>query len=145
MSSLDIVGPQLSVLVAAGVILVWDALFPRQRSILPYLALLGLAVSAVWTFTWVSREDYQTAFDGTLALDKYAVFFYFLFTGIAAAIVLSSVQWVNREGHRQSEYFALVLTVSAGLMFLASARDLITIFLALELSSTPAVHPCRLG
>src|SRR5690606_26042309 len=34
-------------------------------------------------------------------------------------------------------YYALVLVATAGLMFLSGARDLITIFLALELSSLP--------
>jgi NADH-quinone oxidoreductase subunit N len=85
----------------------------------------------------VARDDYQTAFGGTLALDEYAVFFYFLFAGITATVVLASIDWVNREGRGQGEYYALVLTVCGGLMFLSAARDLITIFLSLELSSKP--------
>lgn len=137
MSAFDVVGPQLSVLAAAGVVLLWDAIFPRRRAVLPYLALFGIAFSAAWALSWVARDDYQTAFDGTFALDKFAVFFYFLFAGIAATVVVASIDWVTREGRRQSEYYALVLTVLAGLMFLAAARDLITIFVALELTSIP--------
>src|SRR5690349_10304761 len=137
MTSLDVVGPQLSVLIAAGLILALDAIVPQQRRILPYVALLGLAVSALWTTSWVSRDDYQTAFEGTLSLDKFSVFFYYLFAGITATVVLASIDWVNREARGQGEYYALVLTVCGGLMFLSAARDLITIFLALELSSIP--------
>ncbi|MCA9855234.1 MAG: hypothetical protein KC482_16900, partial [Dehalococcoidia bacterium] len=37
MNSLDVVGPQLAVLVGAGAILVGEALFPRQRRLLPYV------------------------------------------------------------------------------------------------------------
>src|SRR4029078_8449803 len=62
---------------------------------------------------------------------------YYLFAGITATVVLASIDWVNREGRGQGEYYALVLTVCSGLMFLSAARDLITIFLALELSSIP--------
>lgn len=137
MNSIDIVGPQLSVLIGAAVVLLVDSIVPQQRRLLPFLALAALLTSALWTTSWVGREEYQTAFDGTLALDKYAVFFYYVFAGITATVVLASVDWVNREGRGQGEYYALVLTVCAGLMFLAAARDLITIFIALELSSIP--------
>lgn len=137
MNGIDLAGPQVAVLGAAGVVLLLDALVPQQRRLLPFVALVGLALSAAWTLSWVARDDYQTAFSGTLALDKYAVFFYFLFAGITATVVLASIDWVNREGRGQGEYYALVLTTCAGLMFLSAARDLITIYLALELSSIP--------
>jgi len=138
LSSIDIVGPQLAVLLAAGVVLLIDALMPQQRRLLPFVALLGLAGSALWSLSWAGRADWHPdAFGGTLSLDQYALFFYFLFAGITATVVLASVDWVNREGRGQGEYYALVLTTCAGLMFLSAARDLITIFLALELSSIP--------
>lgn len=137
MNSLDIVGPQIAVLAAAALVLLIDALLPQQRRLLPFVALGGLAVSAIWTTVWVARDDYQTAFAGTLSLDQYSVFFYFLFAGITATVVLASIDWVNREGRGQGEYYALVLTTCTGLMFLSASRDLITIYLALELSSIP--------
>lgn len=140
MNGIDTVGPQLSVLGAAGLILVVDALMPQQRRLLPFIALIGLAFSALWTLSWVGRDfdpNDLTTFDGTLGLDQYSAFFYFLFAGITATVVLASIDWVNREGRGQGEYYALVMTVCAGLMFLSAARDLITIFLALELSSIP--------
>ncbi|WP_322794911.1 NADH-quinone oxidoreductase subunit N [Tepidiforma sp.] len=137
MNGIDVIGPQLSVLIAAGVVIVADALVPSQRRVLPFLALAGLVVSALWTTSWVGRGDYQEAFGGTIALDRYAVFFQYVFAGVTATVVLASIDWVNREGRRQGEYYALLLTVCGGLMFLASARDLITIFIALELSSIP--------
>ena len=137
MNGLDLVGPQLAVLLTAGLVLVIDACLPRQRRIIPYVALVGLVVSALWTTSWVARDDYQEAFNGTLALDQFSVFFYYLFAGITAAVILASIDWVNREGRRQGEYYVLVLVTCSGLMFLASARDLITIFVALELTSIP--------
>lgn len=138
MSSIDIVGPQISVLGAAGVVLLIDALLPQQRRLLPFVALLGVAVSALWSLSWAGRADWHPdAFGGTFSLDQYAIFFYFLFAGITATVVLASIDWVNREGRGQGEYYALVLTTCSGLMFLSAARDLITIFLALELSSIP--------
>ncbi len=138
MNSIDIVGPQLAVLGAAGVVLLIDALLPQQRRLLPFVALLGLAASALWSLSWAGRAEWHPdAFGGTFSLDQYAIFFYFLFAGITATVVLASIDWVNREGRGQGEYYALVLTTCAGLMFLSAGRDLITIFLALELSSIP--------
>ncbi len=137
MNSIDFAGPQFAVLVGAAAVLLVDALVPQQRRLLPFIALLAIAGSAAWTTTWVIRNDYQTAFSGSLALDKYSVFFYYLFAGITATVVLASIDWVNREGRGQGEYYALILTTCSGLMFLSAARDLITIFVALELSSIP--------
>ncbi len=137
MSSIDLVGPQFAVLVAAGVVLLFDAFLPRERRWLPYLALAGLAASAAWTTSWVARDEYQVGFDGTLALDRFSVFFYFLFAGITATVVIASIDWVRRAGRGEGEYYALILVTCSGLMFLAAARDLITIFIALELSSIP--------
>ncbi len=137
MNSIDIAGPQISVLVAAGIVLLIDALMPQQRRWLPIVALIGLITSALWTASWAGRGDYQDSFGGTISLDQYAIFFYFLFAGVTATVVLASIDWVNREGRGQGEYYALVLTTCSGLMFLSAARDLITIFLALELSSIP--------
>ena len=137
MNAIDVAGPQLAILITAGIVLVLDALVPHQRRILPFVALIGIGASAAWTSSWVGRDEYQTAFSGTLSLDQYSVFFYYLFAGITATVVLASIDWVNREGRGQGEYYALVLTTCAGLMFLSAGRDLITIFLALELSSIP--------
>ena len=139
MNGIDLVGPQFSVLATAGIVLLVDGLMPGHRRHLPFIALLGLTLSALWTLSWVSRDSFpqKDVFGGTLSLDEYAVFFYFLFAGIGATVVLASIDWVNREGRGQGEYYALLLTTCAGLMFLSAARDLITIFLALELSSIP--------
>lgn len=138
MSGIDYAGPQVAVLIAAGLILLLDALAPQQRRLIPFIALAGLVASALWTTSWVTRDEFpKEVFGGTLVLDEFSVFFYYLFAGITATVVLASIDWVNREGRGQGEYYMLILTTCSGLMLLASARDLITIFLALELSSIP--------
>ena len=138
MSELDIVGPQLAVLIAAGAVIAWEAIVPKQRG--------GPALHRAVRDRRFGNLDDDLGSARRLPdrlrrhpsrLDQFAVFFYFVFAGITATVIVASIDWVDREGHRQSEYYALILTASAGLMFLASARDLITIFLALELSSIP--------
>ncbi|MFQ5381464.1 MAG: NADH-quinone oxidoreductase subunit N, partial [Dehalococcoidia bacterium] len=138
MTGLDVTGPQLALLLAAAAVIVVDALAPSQRRFLPYVALAGIVLSAAWTLSWASRDVLpRSAFDGTLVLDEFSIFFYFLFAGIAGAVVIASIDWVNREGRSEAEYYALVLVTASGLMLLSAGRDLITIFIALELSSIP--------
>jgi NADH-quinone oxidoreductase subunit N len=138
MNGIDIVGPQLAVLIAAALVLVVDAVLPQQRRFMPYIALAGLASSALWTTSWIGRDELpKEYFDGTLSFDHFSAFFYYLFAGVTATVVLASIDWVSKTGRGQGEYYALVLTACSGLMFLAAARDLITIFIALELSSIP--------
>ncbi len=52
-----------------------------------------------------------------------------------ALVVLLSMDYLRRTGADSGEYYALVLFATAGMMLLASAGDLIVVFLALELMS----------
>ena len=70
-----------------------------------------------------------------MALDNFSIFFTFLFVGVSGAVILASLDYVERFGPRQGEFYALVLIATSGMMLLAGARDLVTIFVALELTS----------
>ena len=110
--------------------------FPQQRAAsLPFVALVGLAASALWTTSWVARDDYAgSLFGGSLALDNFTVFFYFLFVGITAAVDPRLARL--REPLRPPPGRVLRARPHrrVGLMLLAAARDLIAIFVALELT-----------
>ena len=53
----------------------------------------------------------------------------------AAATVLLSLGYLERERILAPEYYPLVLLATAGMMFLAGAEDLIVLFLGLEVMS----------
>ena len=137
MNPFELISPQLAILIGAGLILVYDAIFPKDNRYLPWMALAAIAVSVSFAISLAVRGEYHVGFEGTYSVDKFSVFFSVVFAGIGAAVVFASMNWVDRVGRRKSEYYALLLTATAGLMFLAGARDLITIFIALELSSIP--------
>jgi NADH-quinone oxidoreductase subunit N len=63
------------------------------------------------------------------------VFFFFLFAGIAAAIILSSQDYARRFRDYEGEFYALILFASSAMLLLAASRDLILIFVALEMTS----------
>ncbi len=142
MDSVNRFGPELILLAMAGVIVLSDLSWVLlgagaeriRRTALGMLALAGAAASILWSASIIAFDEQGVAFSGTLSVDDFALFFNFLFAGIAVIVVLSSIDSL-RESRFTAEYYALVLVSSAGMMLLASTIDLIAIFLALELTS----------
>jgi NADH-quinone oxidoreductase subunit N len=136
---LDRIGPVLAMAGVAALLLVWDFLprpCPRARGRpLLVIALLGPALAAGWAFSLLTREETGFGFANSVVLDDFSLFFFFLFSGIAAAILLSSLDYANRFRDYEAEFFALVLFASAAMLLLAASRDLVLIFVALELTS----------
>jgi NADH-quinone oxidoreductase subunit N len=131
-------GPVLAVMVTAGLIIIADLATPRDRKkLLAGVAIAGLAVAAAWLVVLILREDTLPVsyFSDTMALDNFSIFFMFMFIGVSGAVVLASLDYVERFGERQGEFFALILIATSGMMLLSGARDLVTIFVSLELTS----------
>ncbi|MEX0785011.1 MAG: NADH-quinone oxidoreductase subunit N [Dehalococcoidia bacterium] len=135
LEDLDRIGPQLILMVAAGFVLLLDlVLRERDRRWLPYGVLAGLGASVIWAVVLILRDREATAFSGTYSLDTFSIFFMFLFIGVAGLVVLASADFV-RTLRNQGEFWALLMLATSGMMLLAGARDLMLIFVALELTS----------
>ncbi len=85
--------------------------------------------------TLILRDRQASFYSDTMSLDNFSIFFTFLFIGVAGAVVLASLDYAERLGPRQGEFFALVLLATSGMILLAGARDLVAIFVSLELAS----------
>jgi NADH-quinone oxidoreductase subunit N len=137
LQDLDRIGPVVAVVVAAGCILIADLFTPAGRKKwLAGLAIAGLAAAAVWLVTLILRDRQAAFYSDTMSLDNFSIFFTFLFIGVAGAVVLASLDYVERLGPRQGECYALVLLATSGMILLAGARDLVAIFVSLELASS---------
>ncbi len=142
MTDVDRLGPELALFVAAAIIVVADAALPAAKEGVPNwrrawvaaLALAGAAGSALWSLVLIAADERGPAFKGVMVVDDYALFFNFLFAGIAAMVVLASTEFLDRTRFA-AEYAALVLASAAGMMLMAASVDLIAIFVALELQS----------
>ncbi len=131
-------GALLPVLIVVGtglLVLVLDLLPPRPaKGHLAVLALAGLVGALLATLTrWGSGPG--RAFRDMVVLDDYALFFHVVIGYAAALTVLLSVDYLRRTGAESGEYYALVLFSTAGMLLLASAGDLVIVFLAVELMS----------
>jgi NADH-quinone oxidoreductase subunit N len=146
----NLLGPQLILMVVGGFLLIAD-LFIKDRRTLIGIAIAALGGSVLYsTILLADGQVGQTAFDEILVFDQYALFFQFLLAGAAMAAIGASHETLERIPSRRGEYLALILFSTTGLMLLAGTRDLIGIFIALELSSISqfilvGFHKDRLG
>ncbi len=126
--------PVLVILGTGALVLVLDLLPPRHsKEHLGGVALLGI-VGALLASLWQWGKEAR-AFRDMVLLDGYALFFDVIICYAAALAVLLSMDYLRRNGVESGEYYALVLFSTAGMMLLASAGDLIVVFLAIELMS----------
>jgi len=97
-------------------------------------AIAGIVISAGFALAmWGSSS--QAIFNNMLAVDNFALFFKLLFLGIAVLVILASVDYVSRFARFKGEYYALVLLSALGMMLMAATAELISIYIALELTS----------
>jgi len=130
--NLELLAPELS-LAATAVVLILLDLFVERKGVLTVVSIIGLAVSAGLTIALWGTSD--AAFGNMLAVDNFALFFKLLFLGIAALVILASVDYVSKFSRFQGEYHALIVFAALGMTLMAASTELITIYVALELAS----------
>ena len=130
---LRLLAPELSLLGFALAVILLD-LFIKQKKVLVAVSIAGVIISAGFTVV-VWGAPSVAIFYRMLAVDNFALFFKLLFLAAAGLIILASQDYVSKFERFQGEYYALVLVSAVGMMLLAAAADLITIYVALELSS----------
>ncbi|MFC1905777.1 NADH-quinone oxidoreductase subunit N [Chloroflexota bacterium] len=131
-NELPFLAPELTILATALLVILLD-LFVKQKRILAYVSIAGLIVSAGFT---LSIWDAPTVdiFFAMLAIDRFGLFFKLLLAIAAGLVILASQDYVNKFDRFQGEYYALLLISALGMMLLTSATDLISVYVALELS-----------
>ncbi len=124
--------PELILGVFAIAVILLD-LFIERKKVLAIVTIVGLVLSAFFSVTmWNFSLPF---FNGMFALDSFAVFFKLLFLAIAALVILASTDYVARFARFRGEYYALVLLSALGMMLMAATTELISIYIALELTS----------
>ncbi|MBA7650963.1 NAD(P)H-quinone oxidoreductase subunit 2 [subsurface metagenome] len=131
--NLELFIPELS-LVAFAIAVVLLDLFIQRKGWLAVVSIAGLVVSAGFTIAMWGGSS-QAIFNNMLAVDNFALFFKLLFLGIAALVILASTDYVSKFARFQGEYYALVLLSTLGMMLMAATAELISIYIALELTS----------
>ena len=148
---LYVLSPYLGVAGAAILVILLDLVIKR-KDLLPGFALLGLApplvLSLIQAFDLEDSVNLLRGADplsteqasillGSLSVDRFALFFNFLVLATSGPVILTSTGYVRRMERFQGEYYGLILFSATGMMLLAAATELITIYIALELATLP--------
>ncbi|HTT34180.1 MAG TPA: NADH-quinone oxidoreductase subunit N [Methylomirabilota bacterium] len=107
--------------------------FVRSRQFFTALALIGsLAGTLAAIFALMNSGP---GFYGLIQSDSFSFFFRILVGTVAFLVVLAAGPYLDRERLPIAEFYALLLFATAGMGVLASAQELLTAFIGLEMSS----------
>ncbi len=118
------------------VVLFVDFTFPKvSKHTLGWITvggLCGILASLVWM--WASGIQ-GALFKHTFVLDPFAVFFKIVVILATILVVLASLDFVKRIVLFRGEYHLMIMLSALGMLFMASANDLLTMFITIEFST----------
>lgn len=125
-----------SLLSATGLgllVLIVESFVRKESKMSFYLSVFGLIVCAVLAYQSIWTDG--TAFENMVHIGGYGSFFSCLFLIAALLTVIFSQEYVGEQLQHRGEFYLLIIFATIGMMLMAMAADLITIFLGLELMS----------
>src|SRR6267378_197831 len=119
---------------ALGILLI-DLMVPRGwKWINAVGAFVGVLFAAmcVWQIQSALPRG-AVGFYNSLLVDRFAIYFWYLFLAGAAIAILMSVRYLDVEDEHHGEYYALLLLSVVGMMCMAAGIDIVLLFIGLEL------------
>jgi len=126
---LGAIAPELELMLFGMILLIADLLV-EDKKWLGFIALGGTAWSGYFLVRLHGVE--VSAYSGLLNIDQFAWFFKLLFLLAAALTIVISLKYLDIEREHHGEYYALIMFATMGMMFMAGAMDLITMYISLE-------------
>ena len=135
-SDLLLLLPEIILTAWLCLILIVDFSFPRlPNEQLAYLSIAGLGAT-LGCLVWFNIGDVTGAlFANMFVLDRMALFFKIFIVGSTMLVILASIDYVHRFKFFRGEYYFLIVMSALGMMFMASANDLLSVFVTLEFST----------
>ncbi len=128
--------PQI-VLAGGGLLVLLTDSFVRtlRKDHLYMLSVLVLLGAVIAQLLSAPPAGGVTLLGGALRVDDYTRFFNFLFMGVALLTATFGTSVYDRDGRYRADFYPLTLFATLGMMVLAAASDLLTLFLGLETMS----------
>ena len=132
--------PELIIAGTLVVVLLVDLASERNRALLGTISGIGLlaAMVPILTLAVDGTDRLVLSGNGGYVVDNFALTLKALFLVGGYVVVLMSTNYVAEGDYYEGEYYFLLLSSILGMVVMASSRDLITIFIALETLSIPA-------
>ncbi len=126
--------PELALVAAGGIVILADAFSRRglPRNVILGLGLIGLVVAFGLSIRLIATPG--AAFGGAIVVDYFAIYFKLLIIAAAFLVLLASSAMLDENPRSRGEFVGLILLCTAALTLLAEARDLITVYISLEIS-----------
>lgn len=128
--------PEILIVLFAAAVIIVDLIIKDTESLaVAYLSLIGCFCVAVAVLITHFTLDVQTPlllFLGMVQLDPFSTFFKVLLILATAATILFSIRSEELDVRLKGEYYALLLAITLGMFLMASATNLLMIFIALE-------------
>jgi NADH-quinone oxidoreductase subunit N len=133
--------PELVLIAGINLVLLVDLWIDESKkwmmATLTGFVLLGAFVPVV-TLAVVGDDSVRSMFDGRYVVDDFSLILKALFLLVGYVIVLLSQSELEERDYYQGEYYLLLLVSILGMVMMSSSRDLVSVFIALELLSIPA-------
>jgi len=121
--------PEIILIISLLLIIILDLTF-KNPFLLSSVALISLILSSViLCFQWNLST---VTFLGSIEINCFSIIFRLILTLCSILCVLISIEYIQCSGMTIAEFLIFLLSATIGGMFLSSANDLITIFIALE-------------
>lgn len=130
LTDLKFILPELVLIGGAIFILILDLLFNLKEKLMAALGLFTLSVSLLFFGRAMPAGD--NLFFGMLSYDPPAAFFKIIFIFIGIAVILISADYPEIPRNIRAEFYAFLLLITSGLMFLVQANNLLMIYLGIE-------------
>ncbi len=128
----------LLTLFALGILLL-DLMLPAQwKRVNAFTALVGILFSAAGIVKIqfalnAAGLPGESAFLNAMVVDRFTIYFWYLFLAGAAISVLMSMRYLEIEHENHGEFYSLLLFSVVGMMCMAAGFDVVLIFIGLEL------------
>ncbi|HEY7469691.1 MAG TPA: NADH-quinone oxidoreductase subunit N [Acidimicrobiia bacterium] len=130
--------PELVVAATMLVVFTLDLILPRAKKFwTATVAVAGTAAAAVPLIILASEGTTRSMFDGSYVVDEFAIILKGLFIVSAYIVLLMSHDYIESDRYYQGEYYFLLLASVLGSLVMSSSRDLIILFIGLELTTGP--------
>ncbi|MDH3463066.1 MAG: NADH-quinone oxidoreductase subunit N [Acidimicrobiia bacterium] len=130
--------PEFVIVATMLVVFVLDLVLTRPRKYwTATAAVAGTALAAVPLVFLAVDGSTRSMFDGSYVVDEFALVLKGLFIVAGYLVLLLSHHYIESERFYQGEYYFLLLASLLGSLVMASSRDLIILFIGLELTTGP--------
>ena len=135
-SDLLLMLPEIWVTIWICVVLCVNFLFPRLTARdIAWLSIGGMVVALGCLVGYDAAGTHGILFKGMFVLDRLALFFKIFVVAAGILVLLSSIDFIGRFRFFKAEYYFLVMMTVLAMMFMASANDLLSVFVTLEFAS----------